>query len=476
MTKSHWHGISRRGFLATGLAAGGGGALSGSGPAARQTPRDAPRGGRLLLKGACVLTLDPAVGDFDRADVLIDGSTIAAVQPDLTAASQVIDASDTIVMPGFVDTHRHMWQGALRHILPDGLLADYGRDITGTARAVYRPADAHIGNVVTALGAINAGVTTVLDWSHIGNSPEHTDAAIDALREAGIRAVYACGGGTAGPLNRFPDDIRRLRKDRFASDDQLLTLAMAAGLNPEHWAVARAVNAPITVHVNGTNQLLPLASSMGPDVTCIHCCNLSANEWQLIAKTGSHVSIAAPVEMMMGHGIPPIQPALDHGIRPSLSVDVETGMSGDMFNQMRAVLTLQRMQILARRQNDEPGVPPLLTVRDVLELATIQGARDTALDRKVGTVTPGKQADLLLLRRDRINVLPVNDATGAVVMGMDTSNVDGVFIAGRVRKWHGELVDVDLAHVRRLVEASREHILARAGWPKTLVGRGRAGR
>ena len=154
----------------------------------------------------------------------------------------MIDASNMIVMPGFVDTHRHMWQGALRNILPNGLLSDYSRDITGTARSVFRPDDARIGDLVSALGALNAGVTTVLDWSHVGNSPEHTDAAIEGLRESGIRAVYAFGSG-AGPAGRYPQDIRRLRTRHFSSDDQLLTLALAAGQSAADWALARDVGA-----------------------------------------------------------------------------------------------------------------------------------------------------------------------------------------------------------------------------------------
>ena len=260
---------------------------------------------RVLLKGGTVITMDPEVGDFETADVLIDGSRIVEVGPDLEASGEVIDATNMIVMPGFVDTHRHMWQGQLRNILPNGLLSDYGRDITGVARGVFRPQDAHIGDLVIALGAINAGVTTVLDWSHIGNSPEHTDAAIEGLRESGIRGVYAYGGGAAGPLNAFPEDIRRLRAEEFSSDDQLLTLAMAAGANPADWSVARELGAPITLHVNGSGQLLPLAEEMGPDVTYIHATNLLEEEWQLLADTGGHISIAAPIEMEMGHGIPP---------------------------------------------------------------------------------------------------------------------------------------------------------------------------
>ena len=447
------------------------GVLASSAPvAAAQTPGRMPRGPRILLKGGCVLSLDRAVGDFDRADVLIDGATIAQVRPNITAAAEIIDASNMIVMPGLIDTHRHMWEAPLRSVLPNGLLSDYTRDITGAARDVYRPEDAYIGDLVSALGAMNAGVTTILDWSHVGNSPEHTDAAIQGLRESGIRAVYAYGAGAAGPRNRFPDDIRRLRKQYFSSADQLMTLAMAAGLDAGHWAVAREVGAPITVHVNGANTLTSLAAAMRSDVTYIHCPNLTESEWQLIAKTGGNVSLASAIEMKMGHGIPPVQQALDHGIRPSLSVDVETEMPGELFTQMRTILTLQRMQLLARERAGEKNLPKLLTVRDAIEFATIEGARDNGLDSKVGTLTPGKQADLILLRTDRINVMPVNNAYGAVVLGMDTSNVDTVLLAGQIRKWRGELVGIDLPRVQRLVTASRDYVIAKTGWPNTRLG------
>ena len=303
-------------------------------------------------------------------------------------------------------------QPAARNILPNGLLSDYRRDITGTARAVYRLEDAYAGDLVSALSAMNAGITTLLDWSHIGNSPEHTDAAIEGLQESGMRAVYAHGAGTAGPANQFPQDIRRLRMQYMqylSSDDQLLTLAMAAGINADHWAVARDVGAPITVHVNGTNQLLPVANAMGHDVTYIHCCNLAEAEWRMIADTGGNVSIACPIEMDTGHGVHPVQQALDHGIRPSLSTDVETEIPSEFFTQMRAVFTLQRMLLLARQRAGETTLPNLLTVREVIEFPTIEGARDNRLDQKIGTLTPGKEADIIMLGMNQFNVIPVNN-------------------------------------------------------------------
>jgi cytosine/adenosine deaminase-related metal-dependent hydrolase len=421
---------------------------------------------RTLLKGGCVLSLDPKIGDFDVADVLIEGSRIAAVGPNLPVGSTaggrdlVIDASNTIVMPGFVDTHRHMWQGALRSSLPNGLLSDYGRDITGTARAVFRPEDARIGDLVSALGALNAGVTTVLDWSHIGNSPAHADAAIDGLRESGIRGVYAYSGDGA--------QLRRLRKQFFSSRDQLLTLASATGADANAWAIARDVGASISLHAGGS--LDNVARVLGPDVTYIHCTTFTEAAWKRVKDSGGHVSIAAPIEMEMGHGVPPIQAALEHGIRPSLSVDVETQMPGDFFTQMRTVFTLQRMQALARQRGGDANAPRLLTVREVVEFGTIAGARANRLDSKIGTLTPGKEADVIMLRTDSINVLPVNNAYGAIVQGMDTSNVDTVFVGGVLRKRQGRLVGVDLARVNRLARESRDYIFSKAGWPKTLLG------
>jgi 5-methylthioadenosine/S-adenosylhomocysteine deaminase len=475
---SHDRSVNRRQFLmsASGVVAAGAAIGSCQSQASQQQPATGPTAGpsgRVLIKGGCVLSLDPKVGDFDTADVLIEGSKIAAVGRNLTATAEIVDATNMIVMPGFVDTHRHMWQGALRSIIPNGLLSDYGRDITGTARSIFRPDDARVGDLVSALGAINAGVTTVLDWSHIGNSPEHTDAAIDGLRESGIRAVYGYGAGV-GATARYPEDIRRLRTQHFSSSDQLLTLALACGMSAREWALARDVGASISLHAGGS--LDSVAKALGPDVTYIHCTTFTDSAWRMVAQSGGHVSIACPIEMDMGHGIPPIQPALDHGIRPSLSVDVETQMPGDFFTQMRAVFTLQRMQALQRQRAGDAKPPALLTVKEVIEFATIHGARANRLEHKIGTLTPGKDADVIMLKMDAINVLPVNNAYGAIVLGMDTSNVDTVFIAGQVRKRGGSLVGVDLNRIRAQASQSRDFIVSKAGWPRTLLGGGLPGR
>ena len=409
--------VSRRGFLA----AGAGAALAGAAASAGSPDDEHPQAGRqILVRGGYVLTCDPALGELPGADLLVQDGRIAAVGARLEAAAEafVLDATGLIVMPGFVDTHRHLWQGALRHALPDGTLQQYFDRIIGQVRPRLSPEDVYVGNLLSALGALHAGITTVLDWSHAGNSPAHSDAALEALRESGIRAVHAFGAGHAGPDNAWPRDLLRLRREQVPHDDGLVTLALAAGLNPADWALAREAAVPITSHVNGTGTLLPLAERMGPDNTYIHCCNLTAEEWRLIADTGGGVSIAGPVEMQMGHGVPPFQAALDHGVPLGLGNDVETSVPGEFFGQMRMALALQRMLVHDRARRGEPNLPPLMTVRDVLAMATLGGARVNHLADRTGSLSPDKQADFIVLRDD-----PTGDIDA-------TRTLERVFVGG----------------------------------------------
>ncbi len=440
---------------------------------------------KILLKDGCVLSLDPKIGNFSKADVLIEGSKIVAVRPNLQAdGAEVIDASNMIVMPGFIDTHRHVWEGILRNIGTDVPLegdASYLAYILNTIAPVYRPQDAYVGDLVGLTGAIDAGITSILDWSHIQATREHADAVIRALQESGIRAVFAYGY----PWWKYPDEhqddwIRDVAKKYFSSKDQMLTFAIASP-GPEfipfdmarsQWQLARELDARITVHVGvGTaGQHCKLAEMgdanvLGPDTTYIHCTTLSDEEIQMIVDTGGTVSLASPVEMMMGHGMPPTQRFLDRGIRPSLSVDVETNVPNDMFTQMRSVISLQHAILFDKKLNDgHDPLPDPLTTRDVLEFATIQGARANGLEDKVGSLTPGKEADIILLRTDRPNIFPINDPIGAVVWGMDTSNVDSVFVAGKALKRDGKLLDVDLNRLQKMAYESRDYVIAKSGF------------
>jgi 5-methylthioadenosine/S-adenosylhomocysteine deaminase len=209
---------------------------------------------------------------------------------------------------------------------------------------------------------------------------------------------------------------------------------------------------------------------MGPDNEYVHCTQLSEDTWKAIADTGGKVSIAPAIEMQMRHGMPPFQKALDHGIRPSLSVDVECNMTADMFSIMRTAFTLQRAMVNERGVAGEKNLPKMLTCRDVIGMATLEGARCAHLDNKIGTLTPGKEADIILLATDRINVFPMNNVPGTVVTMMDTSNVEHVFVAGQVRKWRGRLVGVDLAKLKKQIETARDGMLARANYSKNLFG------
>jgi cytosine/adenosine deaminase-related metal-dependent hydrolase len=438
----------------------------------------------MLLKNGCVLSLDPKVGNFPQADVLIEGSKIAAVRPNLSAAdAEVIDASNTIVMPGFIDTHRHLWEGILRNIGADIPLEgekSYLAFVLNTLAPAYRPEDVYAGNLVSTLGLIDAGITTILDWSHIQAAPEYTNAAIRALQESGLRAVFAYGPvWYEAPKAEHPDWFRRAAKQYFSSKDQLLTLGWA-GFGPEFnsvegnqadWKLAREVDARITVHVgvgtfgkHGKVAEVGKTGIYGPDTTFIHCTTLNDEEIQMIVDSGATVSLASPVEMMMGHGMVPTQKFLDRGLRPSLSVDVETNVPNDMFTQMRSVIALQHALLFEKKLAGQDNLPPFLTTRDVIEFATIDGARANGLADKTGTLTPGKEADVIMLRTDKPNIFPINDPIGAVVWGMDTSNVDSVFVAGKALKRNGQLVGVDFNRVRKLAYESRDYVVNKSGF------------
>jgi len=447
-----------------------------------------------LLKGGYILTLDPTMGDLPNADVLIEGDLIKAVGPNLTAGvnANVIDARQCIVMPGFVDTHRHTWQTPVRGVLPSCTLDEYFSGMLDNIGLQYRAEDVYIANLMGALEALNAGITTLLDWSHVNNTPEHADAAIAGLAESGIRAIYAHGVPVSAAdwwsysAREHPEDIRRIRKQYFQSDDQLLTLALAArapgNTTPEvaihDWTLARDLGIRISVHVGmrltGVHvhhvKTLHELGLMGPDTTYIHCTDSTDEELDLIARSGGSASVAPFVEMLMGHGVPPTGRLVARGVRPSLSIDVVSSVPGEMFTQMRTALVQER--ILAFTETPDTAFSPTLTHRDVLEFATIDGARACALDSKIGTITPGKQADVVLVRTDHVNVAPVVDPVGTVVISADTSNIDTVFVAGRVVKHNGQLVRVDLPRLLQRLNGARDHLLSNAGIiPKWVLSR-----
>lgn len=448
-----------------------------------------PLSTRLLLRNGHVISMDPDIGDLPGADVLIEDGAIAAVRPGLSdevADAEVIDATGRIVIPGFVDTHRHTWETAIRTSAPNATLDDYFVEILDTFAPLYRPDDVYASNLAGALECLNAGITTLVDWSHINNTAEHPDAAIAGLREAGLRAQYAYGSANTSLAKYWfnsaevipGDDVRRVRDTYFSGDDGLLTMGLATrgpgfcqdDVVRAEWALAREVGVPITVHVAmgrlagrfAMVEQLDRLGLLGPDVTYVHCCYFSDHEWRRVADTGGTVSIAAQVELQMGHGWPPVGKSYQFGLPPSLSVDVVTTVPGDMFTQMRAAFAGERARVNATCWEADTGVPESMpTARQMLEMATINGARVAGLDARTGSLTPGKRADVVLIDATALNVAPVMDPVAAVVLAADVSNVETVIVDGEVRKRDGELL-ADAGRARDLVEAARDRLVAAA--------------
>jgi 5-methylthioadenosine/S-adenosylhomocysteine deaminase len=438
---------------------------------------------RSLIRGGFVVSLDDRIGLLPCADVLIENGIITAIGHDLDGVdAEVIDATGMIVLPGFVDSHRHTWQSNLRGVLPSCTLEDYLGSVLGLYGPAYRPEDVYAGNLWGALEALNAGITTLLDWSHCNNTPEHADAGIKALRDSGIRAVYAHGTPAGaeywiGSARNHPEDARRVRSQYFPGDDDLLTFALALRgpgvCRPEvvehDWTLARDLDARISMHagmrftgmhIEAIDELFR-AGLLSSDTTYIHLNTTTDAELAMIADSGGSASIAPYVEMVMGHGLPPIGRLLAHGLTPSLSIDVTTTVPGDMFTQMRTALAHDRITHFAA--DPDVAFAPSLSHHDVLRFATIAGAAACGLDARIGTLTPGKDADIILIRADAINTFPVIDPVGTIVTSADTSNVDTVLVRGEVRKRGGRLIGVDLPALRTMVQRSRDHVLEAAG-------------
>lgn len=342
----------------------------------------------------------------------------------------------------------------------------------------------YASNLAGTLECINAGITTLVDWSHINNTPEHPDAAIRALQESGIRAQYAYGSANTSLADYWfeskiaipEDDVKRVRDTYFPSDDGLLTMALATrgpgfcidDVVRKEWGMARDLGIPITVHVAmgriagrfGMIRQLNDLGLLGPDTTYIHCCYFSDEEWQMVADSGGTISIAAQVELQMGHGSPPVMKSLEYGLRPSFSIDVVTTVPGDMFTEMRAAFGCERVRVNAACWEANIDVPEdMLTARQMLEMATINGAEVAGLKDRTGSLTVGKKADVVVIDAKAINVAPVIDPVAAVTLSADVSNVDTVIIDGKIRKRDGRLLG-DVDHARRLVQESSEYLLS----------------
>ena len=467
-------------FFAAGCGSHGADFVAGVILVADAKAQPAAASSKLLLKGGYIVSCDKNIGEIKSGDVLVSGGKIEAIGPALSVSdAEVVDATNKLVLPGLIDTHRHTWQTQLRSMIPEGDFFVYLKVVLQTIAPRYRPDDVYIGNLFGSVGALNSGITTMLDWSHIIQSPEHADAAVKGLRDAGLRAVFAHGGPVVpfadwwNPKSelRHPADARRVRQQYFSSDDQLLTMAMALrGPDYSSWdvavadlAFARDLGLRSTIHMGtpgakpGAVSALYNAKLLGPDITHVHTLRCSEEEIQMIADSGGSVSSSSATELMSGQGFPSLQRWLRHGIRPSLSTDNKSRMPTDLFTQMRALVMTDHI-LETQRAIKEGGKPVLVPVRDVLEFATIEGARTLGLDRKTGSLTPGKQADIIMINLDDLNVMPVNDAVSSAVLIGNPSNVSWVIVDGRVKKRDGKLVDFDVKRAKQLMVESHEFL------------------
>ncbi len=437
---------------------------------------------RILIKGGTVLSQDPTTGDLDKGDVLIENGIIVEVGPSIEAAdARVIDATDHYVLPGFIDTHRHNWQSVLRHVGSDWSLGQYFTGIHFGMSKLFRPEDTYAANLYGIVEALDSGITTLLDWSHNCDTPEHADGAIQGLMESGARAVFAHGGGARmwQVISDVPhdDDVFRIQDQYFSSDDQLVTLAFAARgpqyVTPEvdvhDLEMAKRLGVRVTVHAGdgefGKRRGVAWMYEhgyMGPHVTYVHCNTLADDEYQMIADTGGTASVAADIETQMGHGWPATGKLLDVGVRPSLSIDVCTSNAGDMFHAMKTTISTQRALDNDALEAASDADELRLKCRDVVDFATMQGAIATGLDKKVGSITKGKEADLILVRADGISMFPHNNPYGAIVYSGHAGMVDTVLVAGKVVKENGRLVDIDVQRVKDLAAKTNEYLFENA--------------
>ncbi|MDR7274139.1 amidohydrolase family protein [Catenuloplanes atrovinosus] len=430
----------------------------------------------MLFTGGAVVTMDPEIGELGRGDVLVSGSEIVAVGADLrdhpgARGAEVVDTTGSIVAPGFVDTHRHAWQAQMRRTIPDvGDLGEYLSTTLAGVAPVYTPHDMYVGTRLAALSALDAGITTMLDFSHNSRSAAHSDAAVRGLVSTGIRGVHASMGPHFGEWDRqWPADLSRLRA--VLPDGGLVTLRLAAlatdivgpdlVYGTELAAVARDLDIAVSV-----DAVFGAASSeailgwerrglLGPGLELIHATGLTPDAWRAIGATGTAISLAPSSDTQIGldTAIPAVDEALAAGVRPGLSIDVEVALAGDMFTQLRVLLAVQRMRAVDRPKER-------ITTRDVLGFATLDGARTIGLDAVTGSLTPGKQADLIVVDGEAVNTMPLNDAIGTLVLGADSRNITTVLVAGRMLKSGGHLTGVDPDALRREVTASRDALSA----------------
>ncbi|WP_426321683.1 amidohydrolase family protein [Microbacterium sp. E-13] len=439
--------------------------------------------GAILIRGGRILTMDPVLGELD-GDVLIEDGAIVAVAAGLEAPhARIVDASASFVLPGFVDTHRHAWQSVVRFLGSSWDVNQYMARAHQVIAPAISPEEAFLGDRLSALSCLDAGITTVCDESHVQHSPAHTERVIEALRLSGIRARFGFGW-SAGPHNLLGSDdphpahLEATRAGLLGDDAALVTMyAMLRGpvLSSsrrclDDVARARALDLRMSFHVGHPNtegrreiSLLDDLKLLGPDMLFIHGGQSSDEELRMMADAGISLSIAAVVESRMaGIGRPVTSRALAAGVAPSFSADTELAAAGDMFGVMRAAYMADQLERMTLTEaGADAGALPELTPQALLQFATIGGARACGLGAVTGSLTPGKKADLILIDRDAPNLISPADSATRIVTGAHPGNVSTVFVDGVEHKSHGVLRQrAALDDLREPLHISGQRLLA----------------
>jgi len=435
-----------------------------------------------VFRNATILTMDDAHTIERDADLLVVGERIAAVGQNLAVPDGAVEIDSTggLVMPGMIDTHRHMWQTAMRGYGADWTLTQYFVWYYLNWGKVFRPQDIYAGNLLAAAEAIDAGVTTTVDWSHGLQTVEHAEAAVDALTEVPGRFVLAYGNIQAGPWEwsaapEFRDFISR----RFGTANDMLGFQMAFDVTgdpafPERAAfeVARDLGVPVTTHAGvwgATNddgiRLMHENGFMTPATVYVHAATLTRDSYNRIAATGGSASVSTESEQSAGQGYPPTWQLREHGIQVSLSMDTSVWWSGDLFSAMRATLGADRSrEHLEAHARQETVTNCHLRAEEVVDWATRGGAKALGLDSVVGALEPGKKADVILIKNDRSPVMfPVLNPYGHVAFQAQRGDVDTVVINGRVVKHNHRLSGVDLARARQVVGDTVDYLQGQLG-------------
>ncbi len=452
---------------------------------------------RTLLRSCIVVTQDKTLGVLPRGDVLIEQDRIAAVGPDLAVSgAEVIDCAGHIVLPGLINAHMHTWQTGLRSVAADWTLLEYFRHVHAGLATVFAPDDIHIATLAGALNQLDHGVTTLVDWAHNNPTPAHTDAGVAALKESGIRAAFFHGSPKPDPKPGEPHfsevphprkEIERLLYSSLSDRQALVTLGMAV-LGPHYstlevsahdFALARELGLIASMHQGGGEAKTPggwealmRRGLVGPHINIVHGNNLTDRQLAAFVDLGVTFSVTPENEMAQGHGHPITGRLRALGTAPSLGVDLESAISGDMFTVARVALASQRALDNAAERSRSGGIPATSTIptAEALDWITTRGAAMLGLSDRIGSLTPGKQADIAVMSLGELALWPVHDAIATVVMQGSGARMRDVLVAGQFRKRAGRLLFGGLDRIRSDLAASGQRILGKLGLPSIATG------